>query len=108
MRTHPVQDIIQAHAFAHGNSQCGCLFRGEIAGENSEHGAGRDAQINTDRNLKLQYLAGLGLNLYQSDAIYKAMIREAKYPEDLFEGSAETLAALKARIDASLSGVSSF
>src|SRR5688572_17244009 len=67
-----------------------------------------DAQINTDRNLKLQYLAGLGLNLYQSDAIYKAMIREAKYPEDLFEGSPETLTALKAKIDASLSGVGSF
>jgi spermidine synthase len=67
-----------------------------------------DAQINTDRNLKLQYLAGLGLNLYQSDAIYKAMIREAKYPDDLFEGSPETLTALRAKIDASLSGVSSF
>ena len=67
-----------------------------------------DAIINTDRNLKLQYLAGLGLNLYQSDAIYKAMIREAKYPADLFEGSPETLAALKGKIDASLSGVSSF
>jgi spermidine synthase len=67
-----------------------------------------DAIINTDSNLKLQYLAGLGLNLYQSDAIYKAMIREAKYPEDLFEGSPETLAALRAKIDSSLSGVSSF
>jgi spermidine synthase len=67
-----------------------------------------DVQINTDRNLKLQYLAGLGLNLYQSDAIYKAMIRDAKYPEDLFQGSPETLTALKAKIDASLSGVSSF
>ena len=67
-----------------------------------------DAQINTDRNLKLQYLAGLGLNLYQSDAIYKAMIREAKYPDDLFEGTPETLTALRAKIDASLSGVSSF
>jgi spermidine synthase len=67
-----------------------------------------DAQINTDRNLKLQYLAGLGLNLYQSDAIYKAMIREAKYPEDLFEGTPETLTALRGKIDASLSGVSSF
>jgi spermidine synthase len=67
-----------------------------------------DAQINTDRNLKLQYLAGLGLNLYQSDAIYKAMIREAKYPDDLFEGSPETLSALRGKIDASLSGVSSF
>ena len=67
-----------------------------------------DAIINTDRNLKLQYLAGLGLNLYQSDAIYKAMIREAKYPEDLFEGTPETLGALRGKIDASLSGVSSF
>ena len=47
----------------------------------------KDAQINTDRNLKLQYLAGLGLNLYQSDPIYKAMIRESKYPEELFAGS---------------------
>jgi spermidine synthase len=67
-----------------------------------------DAQINTDTNLKLQYLAGLGLNLYQSDAIYKAMIREAKYPDDLFEGTPETLSALRGRIDASLSGVSTF
>ena len=57
-----------------------------------------DAIINTDRNLKLQYLAGLGLNLYQSDAIYKAMIREVKYPDELFEGSDETLKALRAKV----------
>ena len=67
-----------------------------------------DAQINTDSNLKLQYLAGLGLNLYQSDAIYKAMIRDSAYPEDLFEGSAETLAALKSKISSSLGGSPSF
>jgi spermidine synthase len=67
-----------------------------------------DAIINTDRNLKLQYLAGLGLNLYQSDAIYKAMIREVKYPEELFEGSEETLKALRAKVQASLGGTSSF
>jgi spermidine synthase len=67
-----------------------------------------DAMINTDSNLKLQYLAGLGLNMYQSDAIYKAMIRESKYPEDLFEGTPETLTALRGKIDASLSGVASF
>src|SRR5688572_5973892 len=66
----------------------------------------RDAQINTDSNLKLQYLAGLGLNLYQSDAIYKAMSREAKYPEELFAGKPETLDALRARIGASLGGAS--
>jgi len=67
-----------------------------------------DAIINTDRNLKLQYLAGLGLNLYQSDAIYKAMIREVKYPEELFEGSEETLKALRVKVQASLGGNSSF
>jgi spermidine synthase len=67
-----------------------------------------DAQINTDSNLKLQYLAGLGLNLYQSDAIYKAMIRDSSYPEDLFEGSQETLAALRSKIGASLGGSPSF
>ena len=66
----------------------------------------RDAQINTDANLKLQYLAGLGLNLYQSDAIYKAMSREARYPDELFTGKPETLDALKARIGASLGGAS--
>ena len=64
----------------------------------------RDAQINTDRNLKLQFLAGLGLNLYQSDAIYQAMKRDAKYPENLFTGSPETLQQLRARVEANLGG----
>ena len=64
----------------------------------------KDAQINTDRNLKLQFLAGLGLNLYQSDVIYQAMKKDAKYPEHLFEGSPETLQQLKARIEANLGG----
>jgi spermidine synthase len=55
----------------------------------------RDAQINRDRNLRLQYLAGMGLNLYQSDAIYQDMVRHAGYPEHLFTGSPETLARLR-------------
>jgi spermidine synthase len=62
----------------------------------------KDAQINTDRNLRLQFLAGLGLNLYQSDPIYKKMIVDTKYPDALFEGTPETLAALRQRIDANL------
>ena len=63
----------------------------------------RDAVINTDRNLRLQYLAGLGLNLYRADVIYKAMIADSRYPEDLFEGSPETLQRLRDRIETSLS-----
>jgi spermidine synthase len=62
----------------------------------------KDGIINTDRNLRLQYLAGLGLNLYQSDPIYKSMILNSRYPEGLFAGSPETLAALRMRIEASL------
>jgi len=58
----------------------------------------KDAQINHDRNLRLQYLAGLGLNLYQSDTIYKSMIKDSQYPEGLFEGSTETLGALRLAI----------
>jgi len=60
------------------------------------------AAINTDRNLRLQYLAGLGLNLYQSNAIYQRMIAEVRYPERLFTGSPQTLDALRALIERSL------
>jgi hypothetical protein len=45
-----------------------------------------DASINRDRNLRLQYLAGLGLNMYQSAFIYSEMLRYRKQPEDLFVG----------------------
>ena len=55
-----------------------------------------DAIINRDRNLKLQYLAGLGVHLYQSDVIYAQMLRYADYPQGLFEGSPGTLTALQA------------
>jgi spermidine synthase len=43
----------------------------------------RDAQVNRDRNLRLQYLAGLGLNLRQADSIYNEILRHRQYPEDL-------------------------
>jgi spermidine synthase len=61
-----------------------------------------DAAINTDRNLRLQYLAGLGLNLYQSSAIYERMIADSRYPEQLFAGSQRTLDELRAYIDRAL------
>ncbi len=58
----------------------------------------RDAIINRDRNLRLQYLAGLGLNLYQSGAIYADMLRYARYPDDLFVGAPTTLQSLRQAI----------
>src|SRR5215203_4932843 len=58
-----------------------------------------DAMINHDRNLRLQYLAGLGLNLYQSESIYADMLKHAtRYPDELFTGSPATIQALKAGI----------
>jgi spermidine synthase len=69
------------------------------AGRGTELGSWmRDAAINRDRNLRLQYLAGLGLNLYQSDRIYSEMLTHARYPEGLFTGSEATLSALREAI----------
>ncbi len=57
-------------------------------------GRGRDlrpwlqgADINFDRNLRLQYLAGLGLNLRDSALIYTSMLGYRRFPSDLFVGS---------------------
>ena len=59
----------------------------------------RGAQLNHDRNLRLQYLAGLSLDLYQADAIYADMLRHVSaMPEDLFVASAATKQALFAAI----------
>ncbi|MEO7996957.1 MAG: hypothetical protein ABI852_05905, partial [Gemmatimonadaceae bacterium] len=43
-----------------------------------------DAEINLDRNLRLQYLAGTGLNAYQGDVIFSSMISGRKFPSALF------------------------
>jgi spermidine synthase len=59
----------------------------------------RDVQINHDRNLRLQYLAGLGLNLYQADVIYADMLRNVtKMPDDLFTATDATRTQLNAAI----------
>ncbi len=60
-----------------------------------------DAQINRDRNLRLQYLAGRGLNLYRADAIFAEMLPFAKDPPaGLFEGSEALRASLLQKIRA--------
>ena len=59
----------------------------------------RDATLNRDRNLRLQYLAGLGLNLYQADVIYADLLKHVtKLPDDLFVASDATKATLFAAI----------
>lgn len=53
-----------------------------------------DAQINTDRNLRLQYLAGMGSSAAQAAQIYEELLRRRRFPEDLIiasEGSKDLL-----------------
>lgn len=47
----------------------------------------KDAQINRDRNLRLQYLAGMGLNAKKSHFIFSNLLTHFQFPEDLFIAS---------------------
>ena len=59
----------------------------------------RDAAINRDRDLRLEYLAGMGVNLFQSEGIYNDMLRYRRFPEDLFTGSEGRKRALREAIE---------
>jgi spermidine synthase len=54
-----------------------------------------DAEINRDGNLRLQYLAGLGLNSSLEATIYAHMLGYLQYPENLFFGSEESQTAMR-------------
>ena len=58
----------------------------------------RGAAINRDRNLRLQYLAGIGLNLDDSAAIYAGMLAYRRFPEDLFVSSEGRVDSLREAI----------
>jgi spermidine synthase len=56
----------------------------------------RDSPINQDRNLRMQYLAGMGLNRDDSAAIYADLLAYRRFPTDVFtsrQGRAEALRA---------------
>jgi spermidine synthase len=57
-----------------------------------------DAEINRDRNLRLQYTAGSELNLDQGLVIYEEMIAYRRFPADLFAGSNPVREELKSAI----------
>jgi len=60
----------------------------------------KDAQINTDRNLRLQYLAGMSVNSYMETEILKGILNSFKFPDDIFVGSVGNLQALKSAFQA--------
>nr|MBP6444039.1 hypothetical protein [Gemmatimonadales bacterium] len=56
------------------------------------------ADLNRDRNLRLQYLAGLGLNSYDQNLIYQAILGYRRWPEGFFTGNPVQLAAIMAQL----------
>lgn len=54
----------------------------------------KDAELNTDRTLRLQYLAALGLNQYTNTSIAEEIFRFKRFPEGLFVASPEWQARL--------------
>jgi spermidine synthase len=68
-------------------------------------GRGRDlaswvegAAINTDRNLRLQYLAGIGYNNNLGTEIRDSMLQYRQFPTDLFTGRPSSIEELRAMI----------
>jgi spermidine synthase len=63
---------------------------GSYAGQRSDLAPWlKDAVINRDRDLKLQYIAGLENNSYDNASIFDEFTKYRKFPEDLFVASDE-------------------
>jgi spermidine synthase len=54
-----------------------------------------NAQINGDLNMRLQYIAGLGLNSLTAPRVYKQVLSYRTFPEDLFSGRGDNLDRLR-------------
>jgi spermidine synthase len=54
----------------------------------------RGAPINHDRDLRLQYLAGWGINSAMADSLYRDILRYRRPPADIFAGSLQRRRAL--------------
>ena len=55
----------------------------------------RGAQINTDQDLRLQYLAGMWLNSYMGPDILDSIRQCYRFPDNLFRGSVEQKETLR-------------
>jgi spermidine synthase len=59
----------------------------------------KDAQINTDQNLRLQYLAGMWLNADQATTIFQQILGCYRFPTQVFTGSPEKVLAMKQSLE---------
>ncbi len=58
------------------------------------------AEINRDGNLRLQYLAGMALNISMEGTIYNQILRHRSFPRNVFVGSEERVRSLMYSIGA--------
>jgi len=65
------------------------------AGQNADLGLwSAGAELNTDGDLRLQYLGGWGINSTMEDRLYREMLKYRQVPRGLFTGSPERVDAL--------------
>ncbi len=63
-----------------------------------------DAQINTDGNLRLQYLAGMAFNSYIGTEILSGITRYYRFPDQLFIGSGARKQSLEEKLSSRKKG----
>ncbi|MFC1542115.1 fused MFS/spermidine synthase, partial [Candidatus Latescibacterota bacterium] len=59
----------------------------------------KDAQINTDRNLRLQYLAGMSMDYFFNVEILDEILQYYSFPFELFSGSERSILDLKNKME---------
>jgi spermidine synthase len=54
-----------------------------------------DAQINEDLNMRLQYIAGMGVNSVTAPQVYREILSYRRFPDGLLAGTSERIDALR-------------
>lgn len=60
----------------------------------------KDAEVNRDRNLRLQYLSGMAVNTYQQAEVYADLLAAGKWKDDLFTGDPLLVESVRASFEA--------
>ena len=58
-----------------------------------------DAEINRDRTLRLEYLAGLSLFLYESHSIFEEIAAHRRYPAEMLKNAVQFEAEIRKRLN---------
>jgi spermidine synthase len=64
----------------------------------------KGAQLNTDRNMRLQYVAGWAIHANMADPLYRKILAMRKLPVPYFNGTPQTMQMLGAKLQAPQSG----